>query len=204
MGERQRRAFVRWERFASSRRGVALMFLWALAEATVWPIIPDFLLVPMEAANRRRRPGPLLASVAGMASGGAAGYIFAFRSPDQARAVLQHLPLARQSRLETVRERLGRSGTWSFLVQPYSGIPMKVWAVAGGSTGIPPARAIPVFVMARAIRMTLVAMTARLLAARFPKVVQNRFLLLAAGYLLLFFAIWGRMVKEHPTTGGDE
>src|SRR5438477_1726441 len=66
-----RDAFDRWERFASSRRGLGLMFAWAAGEATVWPIIPDFLLIPMAVGNRRRFSRSWAAAVAGMALGGA-------------------------------------------------------------------------------------------------------------------------------------
>ncbi|MGE4606957.1 MAG: hypothetical protein AAEJ52_09475, partial [Myxococcota bacterium] len=45
--EQSRAAFDRWEGFARSRAGLSVLFVWALAEATVWPIIPDALLVPM-------------------------------------------------------------------------------------------------------------------------------------------------------------
>ena len=53
-----RQAFSGWEHFACSRRGTALMFTWAAAESTVWPIIPDFLLLPIAVAHGGVRTFP--------------------------------------------------------------------------------------------------------------------------------------------------
>src|SRR2546421_6827505 len=94
-----RDTYDRWERFASSRWGAQLMFAWALAEATVWPILPDFLLVPMAAANRRRFHVPLAAAVAGMAGWGGPPPLFPPPAPPRPRGVLRAPPLvpARQN-----------------------------------------------------------------------------------------------------------
>src|SRR5438270_10991959 len=88
-----RDTYDRWERLASSRLGTGLMFAWALAEATVWPILPDFLLVPMVAANRRRFHVPLAAAVIGMAAGCATNVLFAYRMPRRAWGLRWHPPL---------------------------------------------------------------------------------------------------------------
>jgi len=52
-------AYDRAQRVASGRVGLVIGFVLAVAEATVWPIIPDFAVVPM-AAVARLRGEPLL------------------------------------------------------------------------------------------------------------------------------------------------
>lgn len=174
------------------------MFVWAVAEATLWPIIPDFLLVPLVAGRRRRPATALLASIAGMALGGTAGYLVAYRFPQRACALMHRVPLTDPTDVEVVTERLRRRGPAAFLGQPYSGIPMKAWAVAGAICHISPLHATPLFVAARATRMVLVAALTQLLVTQFHRTWRDHFLLLTTLYVTLFFGIWGRMLRRRP------
>jgi 1-acyl-sn-glycerol-3-phosphate acyltransferase len=185
-----RAAFDWWQRLASGRAGVALMFGWALAEATVWPIIPDFLLAPMAAANRRRFYLPLAASILGAAVGGVLLFLFAAHAPDGAYRVLRHVPMVHESQIAAADRELVARGAAGYFVQPWSGIPFKVWAVVGGALGLSPWRAIPAFILGRGLRMTLWATLARLLASRFPRFVRDFSLFLAAIYAVVFFYGW--------------
>jgi membrane protein YqaA with SNARE-associated domain len=177
------------------------MFGWAFAEATVWPIIPDALLVPMAAGNRRRSHVPLLAAVQGMALGGTALYLFAFVAPRRASRLLVRLPTVHERAIAGAQSRLNARGVWAFFWQPWSGIPFKVWAVVAGGQRLKPQRAIPIFVVARGMRMALLTTLARFLADRFIGVVRDRSLLLAVLYLALFFAGWWRLVRPDRGAG---
>jgi len=170
-------AWDSWERFSASRLGTALMLLWAAAEAIAWPIIPDFLLVPMAAGNRRCFYRPLAAAIAGAAIGGTLFYLFAFWAPSQAAAFAEH-------------------GAAAFVYQPLSGIPFKVWAIAGGSEGIKPWQSIPIFVVARGLRMTVFATIARVAAGLFSGFFREFSLFLLAIYLVLFFYGWWQVVSS--------
>src|SRR2546421_3240695 len=116
-----RDTYDRWERFASGRSGTRLMFVWALAEATVWPILPDFLLIPMAAANRRRFHVPLAAAVTGMAVGGATTVLFAYPAPRHAWGLLRHLPPVPQQQIDVPPGDPAPPGTMAFLFQPRTG-----------------------------------------------------------------------------------
>jgi membrane protein YqaA with SNARE-associated domain len=186
-----RDTYDRWERFASSRSGTRLMFAWALAEATVWPIIPDFLLIPMAAANRRRFHVPLVAAVTGMAVGGATTVLFAYRAPRYARGLLRHLPLVHEQQIDVARGHLAAHGTVAFLYQPWTGVPSKIWAVVAGAERPNPWLAIAALVIARSLRMALLAGVARLLGRRFAGVIRDHFNFLAATYVAVFsFGLW--------------
>ena len=183
-------AFDWWERWAASRAGIGLMLVWALAEAIVWPIFPDFLLIPMAVGNRRRFYVPLAAAVIGMALGGTLTFLFALWAPHQAWDVLRHIPLIHSWEINAVRSRLATQGVAAFLFQPWSGIPFKVFAVVGGVQGLSPWLVIPTFIAARGARMAILATLARLLAGRFARFVRDYSILVAALYLSLFFYIW--------------
>ncbi len=182
-----RAAWDRWEQFTRSREGVTVMFVWALAEATFWPLIPEFLLVPMAAGNRRRFYLPLAASITGTALGGTALYLFAFSARAAAVAYLARLPLIGRGSVPGVQAQFVARGAAAFWSQPLSGIPFKVWALIGGTDGVDPLRAIPIFIVARGLRMAAFATLARLLAGLFPRLLRDFSLFVLGIYLVLFF-----------------
>jgi len=189
-----RAVFDWWERFASDWRGAALMFTWALAEATVWPIIPDFLLVPMAVGNRRRFYVPLCAAITGSALGGTAIFLFALSAPSQASHFLQHLPLVNDSQIAHAQEQLAAHGAAAFLTQPWSGVSFKVWGVLAGVQGLDAWSVIPAFIFARAVRMTLFATLARVVAGLFTGFIRDFSIFVLAIYLVLFFYGWWQVV----------
>jgi 1-acyl-sn-glycerol-3-phosphate acyltransferase len=196
MTNASRATFDAWRRVVESPCGTVLMFVWAFAEATVWPLIADFAMGPMTLVDRRRFPHALAASVAGMATGGIVTYLFAFRSPTRAMHVLERLPIVNADDVGRVEERLRRHGPKAFWLQPYSGIPMKVWAVAAGRLGLSPWKVIPTFIAARALRMTLVTILTRKILGRFVCRMRSAFLPVTALYWITFFSLWRRMLRR--------
>src|SRR5205823_3244104 len=100
------------------------------------------------AASRNRR-AHLPAAVAGMTIGGVTSYLFAYVRPTAAERLLTQLPFSREDQVDRVRTRLKHHGAAAFVIQPFSGVPMKTWAVAGGMARVEPWRAIPLFIAAR-------------------------------------------------------
>ncbi len=190
-----RAAYDWWEGFAGSRIATWTMFLWALAEATVWPVIPDFLLAPLAAANRRRFFVPLAAAIAGSALGGVAAYLAASLLPNDAGSLLRLLPLVSARQISAAQQSLAAWGAAAFLFQPWSGVPLKVWVVVAAGQGMPPWPAIPLFIAARAVRMAGVALGARLLAGRFAGIVRDFSLSLGAIYVALFCCGWWLLTR---------
>jgi 1-acyl-sn-glycerol-3-phosphate acyltransferase len=190
-----RAAFDSWERFASSRNGAALMFLWALAEAIVWPVIPDALLVPMAAGNRRRFYVPLAAAVCGSALGGLLLMLAAAWWPAPALAILEHLPLVTDRQIQTASHGLATRGALAFLAQPWSGVPLKVWGVMAGVHGIDPWSAIPLSIAARTLRMAIVATAARLIVGLLRSFLRDFSIYALAIYLVLFTYSWWQVMR---------
>jgi membrane protein YqaA with SNARE-associated domain len=196
-----RRAFHGWERFACGRRGTAVMFAWAAAESTVWPIIPDFLLLPMAVAQRRRSHIPLIATILGSALGGAAWHAWASIAPDAALRSLRRIPLVRASHISEVEARIARDGSNALFRQPWSGIGLKVWAPVAASSGIAARRALPTFIAMRALRMALVTAVTAMLSRALARWIEALAVPLAATYLVLFFRLWWRIVTRDYAHG---
>jgi len=168
----------------------AAVFVWAVAEAVFWPIIPDFLLVLLVAGNRRRFYIPLIASIAGSALGGTAIVLFAYWRPDQALDFLHGLPLLSDDQIQDASDRLSDHGVIAFVFQPWSGIPFKAWGVAAGVQNLEPWLVIPTFIVARAARMAIVAILVRMVVGTFVAFFRDFSILFFVLYLVLFFYGW--------------
>ena len=169
-------------------------FAWAVAEATVWPLIPDFAVAPLTVLAARKRYLPLVGCIAGMAVGGSITFLFSYIAPPTALAVLHQVPWARANQFASVAALLTSHGAAAFVFQPWSGVPFKTWAVAAGTLKLSPPIVIPLFVAGRALRVTLVAAIAgvggRLLAAH----LRDWSLVLGAAYVVLFGVGFWRVI----------
>jgi membrane protein YqaA with SNARE-associated domain len=174
------------------------MALWALAEAIVWPIIPDFLLVLIAIARPRRVHHSLAACIAGSAAGASVVYGLAWIWPAEAYQALPRLPLTFEADIADVHERIARDGAFAFVWQPISGIPFKVWGIVAAVSGVPPTIALPVAILARTARMTVVAVVASMLGARFNHAIRDHWLILMVVYVVIFAVGW---VRTFPSAG---
>lgn len=172
------------------------MFAWALGESTVWPIIPDFLLLPMVAARPRRALVPLAVSLLGSAVGASLWYVWASQSPAAALHRLRTIPLVHPGQIEDVRTRIEQKGERALFAQPWSGVGLKVWAPVAAAAGIPARRALPAFIAARAVRMGVVSAGTAILARVLARWIEALALPLTVVYLAGFFPLWWRVATR--------
>jgi membrane protein YqaA with SNARE-associated domain len=135
--------------------------LWALAfvafiEASVFPIPPDVLMIAMIIAAPSR--AFLIAAVATLASvaGGLLGYgIGAFAFETVGRPALE--ALGKGAAIEAFNTRFNDFGFWSVLVAGVTPFPFKVITIMSGWTGLPLDVFIGTSLIARALRLFVVA-----------------------------------------------
>ena len=183
-----------WQGFSDSRPAVVLIFAWALAEATIFPILADFLLAALLLVSRTRRWALAGACVAGMAIGGIVSVLVARAAPGFALDVLRDLPLITESHIARADRELAEHGIAGFFLQPVSGIPFKAWAVMAGRQELAPWLVIPTFVAARTTRMLLIAGGAQLFGRQLRRRLRDWFALVAAAYVVLFAAGFAAIV----------
>lgn len=188
-----RATYAWWERFAASWTAARLMLVWAFAEAIVWPIIPDFLLIPMAAVAGRRFYITLAAAAVGSALGGTLWFVVAVWQPQWALSVVPNLPFVPPRHVEGVREALVTHGTNAFLLQPWSGIPFKVWAPVAAGEGVNSLVAVPVFILARSARMAIAAAAAAGVGALLRRFLRDFSIFVAAIYAVLFAYGWWQL-----------
>jgi membrane protein YqaA with SNARE-associated domain len=136
--------------------------LWALAaiafiEASIFPIPPDVLLIPMIIAAPRR--AWLYATVATVFSvlGGLAGYaIGVFAYAQLGEPIL--LALGKADAMASFAQRFNDAGFWTVLTAGLTPFPFKVITILSGATGMSLPLFIGTAILARATRFFLVAL----------------------------------------------
>lgn len=115
---------------------ICILFIWALAEAIIWPFMPEALLVPLCLFNPRQAPAMVLTALLGCAVGGWLTYNIAARVCSWEQ-ILRRLPFVRQAMVVQSRQWLASEGSRGVRHQPLSMLPFKVFATTAGRMGLP-------------------------------------------------------------------
>ncbi len=107
--------------------GLLLAFGWGLAEALVWPLVPELFVALVALAAPKAGPRLALAAAAGSLAGGLAAYGLGFAG------VHPPAPLTTPRMHAVAAAQLDADGAAALRHQPFSGIPYKVYAVRAGS-----------------------------------------------------------------------
>ena len=151
----------------------------SFAEASVFPLPPDLLLIPMVLARPRR--AWWLAALCTLASvaGGALGYaIGALLLEQVAMPVLR--AYGQEAAFAAFQARYAEWGVWIILVKGLTPIPFKVVTIASGAAHFDFATFMAASLVTRAARFFLVAGLLRLFGERVRTFVERRLVLVLA------------------------
>jgi membrane protein YqaA with SNARE-associated domain len=127
VGERvEQTAWVRW---LAGAPGVALAFVWGLAEATFFFVVPDVGISLAAALAPRRAWRHVLAAIAGSVLGGALMFNWAASDVDGTRAAVMHVPFVRARMFLRVDASYAKHGMGAVYLGPLGGFPYKIYAV---------------------------------------------------------------------------
>lgn len=174
-----------------SGRLSAAAFLWGLAEATLFFIVPDVLL---SAAALSRLRAALVAcawTTAGALAGGVLMYAWGAAAPTLAGAVLDRVPAISPAMQAEVYRDMALHGQLALFLGPLTGTPYKLYAVAAGQLQLAPATFLLVSVPARALRFLLVSLLAYTVSRRLPA--RWRLPVLAACWLVFYLGYFAHM-----------
>lgn len=200
--EQNQRFFQRLSGLATGHGGEAVAFGWAVAEATFWPVIPDFVLAPLEAVNHRKDFRLLLASAGGSGLGSLLLFMLTRRNPTKTRAFLEKLPLTHAYQFDLMERSLEKDWPQTLLRQPWSGVPAKIVVIVGAEKALFPWWGLPVLILSRAFRMALVVAVSRLCGRLLRRPIKKASLAVFLLYLLFFFPVWWQIVKERSGQPG--
>src|SRR5207249_6975453 len=111
--------------FARSRRAVVLAFAWGLAEAIFFPVVPDVGVAVLALAAPSRFAVLGLAATAGSVTGSAGSY---WLGAAGAAGAVRHMPLVTGRMVDAADGWMHGAGAWGLWHQPWSGVPIKVFA----------------------------------------------------------------------------
>jgi len=159
---------ARWRRIAAGRTGMGVLYVWAVAEAMVWPLIPDSALMGMVLASPRHAPRLLAAAVAGTLTGGTVGVLLGRLGAHW------HLPLVTERMRDAAHGWLATGGADGLWHQPLSGVPYKAFVQAVADLPVALGDFLWLTLQARGVRMLASAAVASMAGAVLWRVVPER------------------------------
>lgn len=182
--------YARFECHSASNRPLVIAFLWGLAEATLFFIVPDVYLGFVALLHWRKGLLAILAAVAGAMIGGAIMYTLAAANGVAINQLLVRIPLISPEMVHTVAEQMRGSGLVAMVSGPLQTIPYKIYAAQAGQQHLPLIPFLLVTIPARLERFLPVALGSAALGTAFKRFVQRHTPLVIAAYGLMWVAVY--------------
>lgn len=182
--------YARLECHSASNRSLVIAFLWGLAEATLFFIVPDVYLGFVALLHWRKGLLATLVSVAGAMIGGAIVYTLAAANGAAINQLLVWIPLIGPEMVHTVAEQMQGSGLIAMVSGPLQTIPYKIYAAQAGQQHLPFIPFLLVTIPARLERFLPVALAGAALGRAFKKFIQRHTALVIGAYALMWVAVY--------------
>jgi len=172
----------------------AWLFAIAFAEASIFPIPPDALLIPMALAQPRKALWFALICTIGSVAGGALGYTIGFCLLDKLAQPIIHF-YHEEAAFEGFQSKFAQYGIWVILIKGLTPIPYKIVTIAAGAAAF----SFPLFMAASLItrggRFFLLATLLRIFGEPVKEFIEKRLALVTSlvaagiigGFLILKF-----------------
>lgn len=165
-------------------------FLWGLAEATLFFIVPDVLFTYLVLFDTHLALLSCFYALGGALLGGAGMYLWGRKNFSSAERVVEELPGISKKLMEREKDALKRKGLSAILLGPLKGVPYKIYAISAPKAGISFSRFLLISVPARLIRFILATLGADLAFHRIlPDWSLTVQLSILSGFWLIFY-IW--------------
>lgn len=142
------------------RWGTWSSFVWGVAEATLFFIVPDVIVGAVAVFRPRRALASVVAAIAGALVGGLILYVAARGGGAGVRSIIEAVPGIRPETVARVQAELDGHGGTALVLAPFSGIPYKIYAVEWSLRGWGLPALLAWTVPARAVRIVPVALLA--------------------------------------------
>jgi len=185
----QRVPFRRLEALALGRAGLAVVAVWAFAEAIAWPIIPDVVVGLLALVMPCRAVRLFVAMTAGALAGSAVLWAASTVAPDAVHAMLLALPGIHPPMLADAARAVA-AGDPLAMAQVGPGTPLKVytWAWAAGQ-GVP-APLVAGVILNRVARVGPVVLVQAILGSAAPAFLRRFDRLTLAVYAVAYIALY--------------
>jgi hypothetical protein len=167
------------------RPPLALGFLWGLAEATLFFIIPDVVIAWAALSGWRTGLRMLLAALVGALTGGLILYAVAAARPAATVATIERVPFVGRTMIERVADSYRSRGASAILLAPGNGVPYKVYAALAPPVA-DPFSFVLLSIPARLARFLPAYVIFTLVGSAFRRRIENH----ACRTALLFALVW--------------
>lgn len=164
----------------------ALIFFWAFAEASVWFIAADIVLIPLCIAFPGQWKKWTILLVIGSCLGGTLHYALISRWPDKMGDILNATPFVNERMKTFVRGRYTAHGEWGALWQAWSFISLKIWTYEAFQAHLNPYKYFPIVVFSRLFRFFPEAIAAAYFGNKWGGLLKTRKWLYLVLYVLSF------------------
>jgi hypothetical protein len=177
----------------------AAAFLWGLAEATLFFIVPD-VVVSYVGLTRGVRASAIasLAAAIGAAIGGALMFLWSVRDPAAAHAAVLAIPAISEQMAQAAHASIARDGWFAAtLAGPLTSTPYKLYAVLAPHAGAPLALFALASIAARLPRFLIVGVGVALIGRWLePRLGRRGVLLILALAWLVFYVAFFMLVPS--------
>lgn len=179
--------------------GLILAFLWGLAEATFFFIIPDVIITLLAIHGFRAGLDASLIALAGALLGGSVMYFWSVNRDEQAYRFVLGVPAIGEKMMQNVRASLEQRGLVAMVLGPIRGIPYKAYAVIAPKVGIGFISFLLASIPARFIRFFLTSLLAWVLAeVLFPNLHMD---VKYGVWVIVWIIVYAIYFRVHPWTG---
>ncbi len=182
--------YTRLQQHSASTLSIIIAFLWGLAEATLFFLVPDIYLGLVALFNWRRGLWATAATVAGAIVGGAVMYALAANNSEAMIQLLGRIPLINADMVSGVGEQMRTEGLLAMVSGPLQGIPYKIYAVQAGAGRLPLISFLLLTIPARLERILPVAVAGAVVGLVFKKFIQRRATLVVGAYGLMWLGVY--------------
>jgi hypothetical protein len=122
-------AYARFSDHVRSPWSLVIGFLWGLAEATAFFIVPDVYLGLVALFNWKRGLWAMAAAVVGALVGGSVMYSLAMKDLSAVNLFLTRIPLIDAGMVADIANKMQADGLITMVNGPLRGVPYKIYAV---------------------------------------------------------------------------
>jgi membrane protein YqaA with SNARE-associated domain len=182
--------YIHFRTYSDSKAALALAFVWGLAEATLFFIVPDVCLGLIALFNWRKGLLTTLCALAGAMIGGTIMYILGANNPTGMNHVLVSIPLIHINMVDLAYSQLQSAGLVMMVTGPKEGIPYKVFAVQSGILGLPLLQFVLMTIPARMIRFVIVVLLVGTIGVIFRKFIKKYPIVFVVTYAYVWLCIY--------------
>lgn len=175
-----------WMEAAAAKPGALwTLFGIAVVEASVFPLPPDIMLIPLVTLRREHAFRAATVCTLGSVLGGILGYAIGYGLMDAIGWRIVQFYHAQEAWQQVVALYRGEVGAWFLLAAAFSPIPYKVATIAAGATAIPLIPFVVLSILGRGARFFLVAALLWAFGPVIRRWIERYFDYFALGFVLL-------------------